>query len=85
MKDCKDCANYITETRCFSMNAKRDYRTKFCFMTVQEAMDAERAIVQYIEKQQSTKNIGIVPAATKLAWKSAKITAVARIRELENK
>lgn len=84
--DCKDCANYISENKCYSMigDLHRRPKNKWCFMTRQEALDAENAIVEYIDKY-NAGCIGIIPQDERTAISFARKKALIRIKQLKNK
>ncbi|QOX63693.1 hypothetical protein FRZ06_10185 [Anoxybacterium hadale] len=49
---CSTCANRWPNNMCRSMMRKP--KARWCYMTAEEAVNAERAVITYIEQQEET-------------------------------
>lgn len=74
---CSTCANCWPNNMCRSMMRKP--KTRWCHMTAEEAVNAERAVITYIEQQEE-----MLESAEELKkLRMIKTKACSRIMELE--
>lgn len=76
--DCSTCANCWPNNMCRSMERKP--KIKWCYMTREQAVCAEKSIILYIDYQESKEEI----QEDLKNLRMAKTKAFSRIRELED-